>query len=189
MGIRRRLGVTGLALVAMLAVAPQATAASKVFSAPQELAADAQDPKVAMAGDGTVIVAWHNGRGGVFVARRQAIGGAPAVGYMLVGAIPWGVATNDRGDVAITWGADDASGGWRIHVAVAESGEPFGPSQLVPVRPRAPVVEDGRRSFTGGEVAVAADGTVAVGYAETDEGANITRTLVSRRPANIGDAP
>ncbi|MDX6689768.1 MAG: hypothetical protein QOG15_1225 [Solirubrobacteraceae bacterium] len=173
-----------LAVLVSCALAQRAEATAPVFSAPQQIGSGLF-PKAVMGSNGDAIVAWGGGRGGIFVARRSALGGG-FTGPVQVGddGPPLSIATNARGDIAVAWTTIWGAEVGQARVAIAPAGGAFGPPEDVPVPSRGPVVhtDDEGRQFTPPQVAVAADGTVAVGNLETDRGADVSRTLVSLRP-------
>jgi hypothetical protein len=87
------------------------------------------------------------------------------------------IARNDAGVRAIAW---------PMKLFVAPPGAGFGAPQDVPVPPRAPVIHDytePTRSFLDTSVAVAPNGSVLVGYEESDSNAGLQRAVaVLRRP-------
>jgi hypothetical protein len=180
-------GLLCFVIAAVMTMAQPASAATpKVFAPPQDLAIDAIAPQVVMGPAGDATVVWQGLKGGLFVARRSVLGGRLSAPEKVVdenvNAYTVRVARNDRGDVAIAWAAS-VDNVFRPRVVIAPPGQSFGPPADVPLPPRAPVPgEDTGRQFGWPELVVAPDGTVAVGFSETDYGANVSRTLVSTRP-------
>lgn len=178
----------------MLVLPQVATAAAPVFSAPQEIATGGQVPQVVIGPTGDALVAWTGESGGIYVARRPVFGthfSAPekvADDHVLFMRI----ARNDRGDIAIAWSgpADPVTGAAQPRVATAAPGQSFADAVDVPMPSRgAPVLDNYNemtRYISDPDVTVGADGTVAVGYGETDQRANLSRTIVVLRPPGAG---
>lgn len=187
MPLRCALLLVLVALVASLAAAQPAVAAAPVFGAPQVIAGGGELARAVMGPGGDALVAWSGQTGGLFVSRRAALGGPfsePVRISAIAAASSLQLARNDRGDIAIAWGGRSPEHPYLV--AIAAPGEPFGAPEDVPVPPRGPdalknIVEDSR-SLGSPQLAVGADGTIAVGYADRDAWANLTRTVVSVRP-------
>jgi hypothetical protein len=173
--------------------AAPAGAAPPVFAPPQDVAVGGAVPQLMMTPNGDAILAWQgndDAGGGVFLARRAAAGGpwsAPVrISYSRLCGSPVRMATNARGDFAIAWfDCNDKMENTHTLVTVAPAGGAFGPVEAVPFLPRAPASPDALypdRFETPGELAMGADGTVAVAYLDEDSRALLSRVVVSQRP-------
>jgi hypothetical protein len=191
----RQLLVFVVLVIASLASGSAARAvAPPVFSAAQVLARGGQDAVVAMGAAGDAVVAWSGQRGGVFVTRRAAAGGAFSAPIEIAGEraanMSLRIARNDRGDLALAWmRSTPTSDGYAVgslRLAVASAGETFGGPEDVPLAERDRVVEQnvvgGLDISSGPRLALAADGTVVVGYMDSDRAADADRAIAAIRP-------
>jgi len=164
-GVRRHLlACLALLIATLLLESPAAAAPSAAFSAPQVLANQGQHATAAMGPGGDVVVAWAGARGGVFAARRDALGGpyssAVRISDDRISPFdPIRLARNDRGDVAIAWiraytGQDSPA---VVRVAVAAAGtRGFGAPQDVA----------SGEAVRHVALAVAPDGTTAISFVQ-----------------------
>ena len=183
----RRAVALAAASAAVLSVPAPALAGDRpVFGSPATLGPSGQHPGVALGPEGDAVVVWI-GQDGVYAARRPAGGGTfsdPA----LVAAEPASsvaVARNARGDTAVVWTRTASMGDSAPRVAMAPAGGAFGPPEDVPVpaREREPGVNAPAASYGPPSVAVAGDGTAAVGYLEQTYDAPASAVVSVRPPA------
>jgi hypothetical protein len=181
------------------AAAPTAQSGTPFAPARQLVAAKiAGHPRVVVAPDGTVSIAWaavsrsgESDAAGVFVAQRAPGATEFGVPQHVTGASTAPeiqLAVGERGDRAITWvdrGRQADGSPLPPRIAVAPPGRAFGAPEEVPVPPRVPPqVERGQptnRAFAVPFVAVAGEGTVVLAYREADDDADLRRADLAVR--------